>query len=228
MMMFRRAFTAASSSSIMPAVIALRSTRSGGISLSVENRRIDSSGPSTASGGMIAFTREPSLRRASTMGVDSSTRRPTWLTILSMMRSRCASSRKADAGQFPVGPCAPRRPACACSPECREMVGSCSSGSSGPSPNTSSRTSSQICCFSMRAQQRGLVVDQRDQRLAHLAAHALVVDGGQRLQVDLVQQLAVQRELEFLVLRLERRLRAAGVAQQPLLPASSAASVCCP
>ena len=57
-------------------------------------RRIDSSGPSTASGGMMAFTRDPSLKRASTMGVDSSTRRPTCETILSMIRSKCWLSRK--------------------------------------------------------------------------------------------------------------------------------------
>jgi hypothetical protein len=94
MMMFSRAFTAASSSSIMAGVVAFFSTRSGGISLSVEKRRMDRMGPSTASGGMMAFTREPSISRASTMGDDSSIRRPTCETILSMMRSRCASSRK--------------------------------------------------------------------------------------------------------------------------------------
>ena len=40
------------------------------------NRRIDRMGPSSASGGMIAFTRDPSLRRASTIGELSSMRRP--------------------------------------------------------------------------------------------------------------------------------------------------------
>ncbi len=50
-------------------------------------------GPRTASGGMIAFTREPSGRRASTIGEASSTRRPMREMILSMMRRRCASSR---------------------------------------------------------------------------------------------------------------------------------------
>ena len=44
---------------------------------SVRKRRIDSTGPSSASGGMIALTREPSGRRASTIGLDSSMRRPT-------------------------------------------------------------------------------------------------------------------------------------------------------
>ena len=60
MMMFSFALTAASSSSSMPGVIALRSTRSAPISLSCEKRRMDISGPSIASGGMIALTRDPS------------------------------------------------------------------------------------------------------------------------------------------------------------------------
>ncbi len=41
---------------------------------------------------MIALTREPSFRRASTIGDDSSMRRPTADTMRSMMFSRCASS----------------------------------------------------------------------------------------------------------------------------------------
>ncbi len=60
-----------------------------------ENFRIVSVGPLSASGGMIAFTREPSGRRASTIGDASSTRRPTWETILSMIRSRCELSANA-------------------------------------------------------------------------------------------------------------------------------------
>ena len=43
---------------------------------------------------MTALTREPSGRRASQSGVASSMRRPTWPTILSMMRRRCCSSTK--------------------------------------------------------------------------------------------------------------------------------------
>ena len=58
------------------------------------NLRIETSGPSTAIGRMATLTREPSGRRASTIGDDSSTRRPTAATILLMMRSRCASSLK--------------------------------------------------------------------------------------------------------------------------------------
>src|SRR5262245_5374430 len=45
------------------------------------NLRIVSAGPSIADGGAITLTRLPSGRRASQIGFDSSTRRPTWLTM---------------------------------------------------------------------------------------------------------------------------------------------------
>ena len=48
--------------------------------------------PSTASGGITALTRLPSGSRASTIGLDSSTRRPMRETILSMVRRTWASS----------------------------------------------------------------------------------------------------------------------------------------
>ena len=51
--------------------------RSSTVNGSVENLRTVSTAPSTASGGMMALTRLPSGRRASTIGVASSTRRPT-------------------------------------------------------------------------------------------------------------------------------------------------------
>ncbi len=62
------------------------------VSGSAANFRMVSSEPSTASGGITALTRLPSGRRASTIGLDSSTRRPTRPTILSMVRRRWASS----------------------------------------------------------------------------------------------------------------------------------------
>ena len=43
---------------------------------------------------MIAFTREPSGRRASTSGDDSSIRRPICPTIFVMIRRRCDESLK--------------------------------------------------------------------------------------------------------------------------------------
>ena len=74
---FRRDRTQCSRKSSIGCVIARRLTRSAAFSRSAGKRRIESSGPSTASGGMIALTREPSGRRASTIGELSSTRRPT-------------------------------------------------------------------------------------------------------------------------------------------------------
>ena len=59
---------------------------------SLENFRIVSSGPSSAIGGIAALTREPSRRRASQRGVRASIRRPTDETMVSMTRSRWASS----------------------------------------------------------------------------------------------------------------------------------------
>ncbi len=58
------------------------------------NFRIVRSGPESESGAMTAFTRLPSGRRASTIGDDSSMRRPICDTILLMMRRRCDSSVK--------------------------------------------------------------------------------------------------------------------------------------
>ena len=56
------------------------------------NLRIVISGPLSESGGITALTRLPSGRRASTIGDDSSMRRPTCATILLMIRRRCHSS----------------------------------------------------------------------------------------------------------------------------------------
>ena len=71
-----------------------------------------------------------------------------------------------------------------------------------------------------RAEQRRLGSINEIERLAHFAAHALVVDGGQRLQVDLVQQLAVQRELQLLVFGFQRRLGFAAVLAAGAAPSS--------
>ena len=81
-----------------------RPTRSCAPSRSVRKRRIDSAAPSSASGGMIALTREPSARRASTIGLDSSMRRPTELTMRSMICSRCRSSLNVDVGRLRAVP----------------------------------------------------------------------------------------------------------------------------
>src|SRR5258708_13947760 len=61
-----------------------RFTTSAGPHFSLANFRIVRQGPLRAMGGMTTLTREPSFRRASQMGVDSSTRLPTRLTMRSM------------------------------------------------------------------------------------------------------------------------------------------------
>ena len=66
----------------------------------LENLRIEMVGPSMASGGMMMLTRLPSLRRASTSGVDSSTRRPTSVTMRVATCRTCGSSRKTHVGQL--------------------------------------------------------------------------------------------------------------------------------
>jgi len=92
MRMFSFPFTEAERNCAAFAEIELNVIRSFIVYGSRENFRIVSVGPRSASGGMIALTRLPSGRRASTIGEDSSIRRPTCETILSMMRSRCALS----------------------------------------------------------------------------------------------------------------------------------------
>ena len=94
MIVVMRAFTAAASSSAICGRIAPTSTSLLRLNGFLENLRIETSGPSTPIGRTATLTREPSSRRASHSGCDSSTRRPTAETILLMMRSRCASSLK--------------------------------------------------------------------------------------------------------------------------------------
>src|SRR5205814_4078844 len=68
MMMFNRAFMAPSISASISGVNALKRSRSCLVSGRAPNIRIVTTGPSSARGGMIALKREPSGRRASTIG----------------------------------------------------------------------------------------------------------------------------------------------------------------
>ena len=77
MTMFSRPRTLRSSNAACAGRMLPASTSRGTDSTVRENLRMVSSGPSTASGGSTALTRLPSGRRASTIGLDSSTRRPT-------------------------------------------------------------------------------------------------------------------------------------------------------
>ena len=74
--MFRRASTHARRNSNISGVEVPKRIRSSVVNGLAANFRIVMTGPTSDSGGMIALTREPSVRRASTIGEDSSTRRP--------------------------------------------------------------------------------------------------------------------------------------------------------
>ena len=96
--MFSRSATAVSS---------IRTSGSGAIAASgtgsTRKRRTVRHGPSTASGGMIALTREPSTSRASTRGDDRSTRRPSGATIRAISASMVGVSKAIDGADQPPG-----------------------------------------------------------------------------------------------------------------------------
>ena len=73
-----------------------RATRSSIVILSWRNFRIVIVGLLGATGGTMMFTREPSGRRASTIGDDSSTRRPSGARMRSMMRDDVVVVAEAD------------------------------------------------------------------------------------------------------------------------------------
>ena len=75
----------------MSAVAVPKRIRSSTVNGEAENFRMVMTGPTNDSGGMMALTREPSVRRASTIGLDSSTRRPIGAMIRSMMRMTWSS-----------------------------------------------------------------------------------------------------------------------------------------
>ena len=105
MMIFLRAFTMVSRKTAMRSSSEPKPKRSCIPYFSRVNFRIDSMAPFRDSGGMMALTREPSGRRASTMGVDSSMRRPRG----EMMRSMMASSWSFELNRLSVSRSLPRR-----------------------------------------------------------------------------------------------------------------------
>ena len=96
--MFSRALIAPSRSMTISGVKALKFSRSSSFSGLAPKRRMETHAPSSASGGMIALKREPSSMRASTIGQVSSTRRPTFEMIRSMICIRWLLSRKVTLG----------------------------------------------------------------------------------------------------------------------------------
>ena len=92
--MFLRSPTHASMNFIISGLMEPKETSLSSVKSDLPNFRIVRHAPSGVIGGMTAFTREPSSRRASTSGLDSSMRRPTLFTIRSITRMRCPGSRK--------------------------------------------------------------------------------------------------------------------------------------
>ena len=111
---------------------------SSSASVRAPKRRIVRHGPSIATGGTTAFTREPSGRRASTSGRDRSTRKPSGATTRSM---RCAtvpsSSRRSVRESMPSRSI--HTPVDAFTMT-SVIVGSASSDSRGPSPAVRAET----------------------------------------------------------------------------------------
>ena len=94
MTMFLRIRTERSRKLAIRSVIESKRTRSWMVSGFFWNLRMVMQAPLIASGRITAFTREPSLRRASTSGVDSSMRRPSGVTMRSMTARADSSSVK--------------------------------------------------------------------------------------------------------------------------------------
>ena len=92
--MFFLKATHASMNFIISGLMEPNETSLSSVKRDLPNFRIVRHAPSGVMGGMTALTREPSSRRASTSGLDSSMRRPTLFTIRSMTRMRCPGSRK--------------------------------------------------------------------------------------------------------------------------------------
>src|SRR2546427_616651 len=107
------------------------------------NFRIVTTGPLSASGGMMMFTREPSGKRASSYGFASSTRRPIGAMIRSITRMTCSSLTNvtSESCSLPLRSTYVRKGPLTMT---SVMVSSLRSGSIGPKPRISSRICSSI------------------------------------------------------------------------------------
>ena len=97
-------------------------------------------GPSSASGGKTILTREPSFSRASTIGLDSSMRRPIAEAMRWEILATCAASRK-RIGDSVTLPWRSTKTRLGPFTMMSVMLSSSNSGSSGPSPSMSSTSS---------------------------------------------------------------------------------------
>ena len=95
--MFLRSRTATCRNSSIGSLIEPNCSRSSPLSLRLLNLRMLRLGPRSATGGITALTREPSARRASTIGELSSMRRPSGATMRSIAASTALSLVKITA-----------------------------------------------------------------------------------------------------------------------------------
>ena len=137
-----------------PTAHASRATTAGGAKAArgtarAPKRRTVRQGPSTASGGTMALTRDPSARRASTRGDERSMRSPRGATTFSMRCSMAGVSRTMGTRSSRPARSTHTRPG----PLIMTSVtsGSARIGSRGPRPHTSASTSRTIRAWSAGA-----------------------------------------------------------------------------
>ena len=116
MMTFSRAWAAICRIRATGRVIAPSSTSVAKSIRCLLNLRMEMYGPSSANGMNTMLTREPSFSRASTIGLDSSTRRPIALAMRWQMLARCMRVAEAYGGQSDLAASARRTPDPARSP----------------------------------------------------------------------------------------------------------------
>ena len=154
----------------MPGVKAPFLISSSGVRACLGNLRMLIVGPTSDSGGMMTLTREPSGRRASTIGLLSSTRRPSGATMRSTIRMTSSLSRNLMSALFQL---AVRSTKTCWGPltSTSVTVSSCSNVSSGPSPRMSAMTMSKMSLRSIRLSGNPSSADRLVKDALHDAAH---------------------------------------------------------
>ena len=152
---------------------------------------------------MIALTREPSCRRASTIGLDSSMRRPTALTMRSMICMQVPSSlNMMSVGFEPAVPLDVDLVE-AVDQDVRDRRVARAATSSGPRPNSSCRTSVISALALVQAERRrvALAVEHAADQRADLRLGVLALDPRQPLEVEPVEQILMDAALQLLIVR---------------------------